>query len=99
MFISYSSTTSTIINFMVRAKNNSSINNLNNIQVKDLNYVDILYENQPKKLSATVKQKDNKNSILNPKTKNNFIIVSILLSVILLSIVISIIRNKEASIK
>lgn len=91
--------TSTIINFVVKANNNTTINNLDNIRVTDLNYVDILFENQPKKVTTIVKQKENEKSIFNPKTSNNLIIVGILLSVILLSIVINIIRNKKISIK
>ena len=91
--------TSTIINFSVKANNNTTINNLDNIRVTDLNYVDILFENQPKKVTTIVKQKENEKSIFNPKTSNNLIIVGILLSVILLSIVINIIRNKKISIK
>jgi len=90
----------TIISFMIKS-NKNNITDTDNIKIKDLNYSDELSESPTKALAATVNQ-SKKNNIIdlkNPKTKNNFIIVSILLSVILLSIVISVIRNKKVSIK
>ena len=87
-----------IISFNV-SSNKDTIVSSDNIKVLNLKYVDELVESPTKALAATVNQ-TKKNNILdlkNPKTKNNFIIVSILLSVILLSIVISIIRNKKTS--
>ncbi len=85
-----------IISFYV-SSNNDNIASSDNIKVLDLKYVDELVESPTRVLAATVNQK-NKNNIIdlkNPKTKNNFIIVGILLSAILLSIIISIIKNKK----
>jgi len=90
--------TITILTFTITTKE-SNIVDKDNIKVIDLEYKDEVTESPKKFLTATVNQ-SKKNNIIdlkNPKTKNNFIIVSILLSVILLSIVISIIKNKKTS--
>ena len=88
--------TTTIISFKIKSNQNDIIES-NNIKIQELTYSDELSESPAKTLAATVNQSKNNNilDLKNPKTKNNLIIVGILLSVIVISITVSIVRNKK----
>ncbi len=81
--------TTTVLKFIIKS-NKNDITDTNNIKIEDLHYRDELSESPTKALAATVNQakKNNIVDLKNPKTKNNVIAITILLTIIVISIII-----------